>query len=164
MTTAVKGSAAGGKTAWKIFFALMVILAAVWAMFPGIRSNELALGWIGSAWAFCSFWQQQDLEKTRFFFELFNRFNERYNVLNDDLDRIARQDGPLDASDRQIVVDYFNLCAEEFMFYRRGYIPADVWAAWSNGIRYYKGIPRFVTAWREECSTNSHYGFDFDRV
>ena len=164
MTRAVKGSAAGSKVAWKIFGALILMLAVVWALFPSIRGSELALGWIGAAWAFCSFWQQQDLEKTRFFFELFNRFNERYNVLNDDLDRIARQEGRLDASDRQIVVDYFNLCAEEFMFYRRGYIPVDVWAAWSNGIRYYKGIPRFVTAWREECSTNSHYGFDFDRV
>jgi len=139
---------------------LLILLSAV----PDLRSNELVLGWVGSAWALCSFLQAQELERTRFFFDLFNRFNERYNALNDDLDRIVKQEGPLNKPDRQKVVDYFNLCAEEFMFYSRGYIPEDVWRAWRNGMRYYQRTPRIVTAWREERGTDSHYGFDFEDI
>lgn len=157
---------AGGTSpiVWRVFLSLIILLIGLCWVFPILRTSEIVLGWVGASWAVCSFWQQQDLEKTRFFFELFNNFNERYNLLNEDLDQITQRHGPLSTPERQKVVDYFNLCAEEYMFYRRGYIPGDVWTSWANGIRHYKRNPRFVTAWRDERGTDSHYGFDFEAV
>ena len=160
----MKSTSDAGKFALVIFTVSIIVLIILWETIPAIQTGEVVLGWVGASWAVCSFWQQQDLEKTRFFFELFNNFNERYNALNDDLDLITRKDGPLAAPERQKVVDYFNLCAEEYMFYRRGFIPDDVWTSWANGIRHYKRNSRFVTAWREERGTDSHYGFDFETV
>jgi hypothetical protein len=36
---------------------------------------------------------------------------------------------------RNLVIDYFNLCAEEFLWYKKNRIPNDVWSAWKSGIQ-----------------------------
>lgn len=36
---------------------------------------------------------------------------------------------------------YFNLCAEEYLFFDRGIIEKDVWRSWENGILWYLNHP-----------------------
>jgi hypothetical protein len=68
--------------------------------------------------------QNQRIEEARLFKELFSDFNAQYNELNECLNEIA--DLPTDATlsdhQRNRLYDYFNLYAEEYLFYQRGYI------------------------------------------
>jgi hypothetical protein len=100
------------------------------------------------------------LERSRFFCELFNRFNERYNQMNNRLDLIVNGTDIVTPEERGLIVDYFNLCAEEYVFYQRGYIPDDVWVSWRNGMKWYAAKERVLKVWREEKETASYYGFD----
>jgi hypothetical protein len=73
------------------------------------------------ALGFCYFAQQQKLAETSLFKELFTELNRRYDSLNDRLGQIAGN-ATLGAGDRQVIVDYFNLCAEEYLFFSEWYI------------------------------------------
>ena len=102
--------------------------------------------------------QKQRLDELKLFRELFTYFNDVYDELNDHLERIAT-DGQIDVSEnRQRVVDYFNLCAEEFWWYREGYIPDSVWGFWCRGMMYYFDRAEFQKLWNDEKRINSYYG------
>src|SRR2546425_12392987 len=146
---------------WVVFLIALLVGAALYISVQALQRQELALAWIAGWWTFTHFQHQHSLEKSRFFFELFNRFNERYDAMNDRLQIIAESEEFLEATDRAKVVDYFNLCAEEYMFYRRGYIPDDVYRSWRNGMDWYSKKERFVKVWKAERGTQSYYGFEF---
>jgi hypothetical protein len=116
----------------------------------------VASGLIG----FFYFIQKQQLEELELFKELFTEFNARYDKLNDSLNRIALEEPrkPLTEEEKATLNDYFNLCAEEFLFYRRGYIYDEVWRAWSNGMSFYVAHRRIGDKWKEEEKTDSYYG------
>ena len=80
--------------------------------------------------AFCYFVQQQKLAENCLFKDLFTEFNRRYDALNDRLAQIADSSAQLDTADRQTIVDYFNLCAEEYLFFSEGYIHRAAWRSW----------------------------------
>lgn len=63
------------------------------------------------------FVQQQRLAEMNLFWELITAFNGRYDKLNERLMRIRCED---DCTDYQVVWDYFNLCAEDFLFFPKG--------------------------------------------
>ncbi len=110
------------------------------------------------------FVQKQKLEETRLFKELFAEFNERYDKLNESLNQILRAnpDQNLSSKEIDILYDYFNLCGEEYLFYKRGYILPEVWEAWLNGMGIFYGDKRIRKLWQEELETNSYYGFKLD--
>ena len=109
------------------------------------------------------FVQQQRLAEMQLFKQLFVEFNQRYNALNDDLQGVIR-DGVTTEKARMAVLDYFNLCAEEFLFYEEGYIDERVWKAWSNGMRIYFDTPPVAELWSAESRTDSYYGFSPERL
>ena len=108
--------------------------------------------------------QRQKLEELKLFKELFIEFNQRYDRLNDRLDDIARNDDSAEDNDsvRETVVDYFNLCAEEYLWRSRGHIPDEVWSAWKRGMKQYFGKPSFKKMWVEEQGAEHYYGFSPD--
>jgi hypothetical protein len=59
--------------------------------------------------------------------------------------------------------DYFNLCGEEYLFYRRGYIYPEVWKSWVAGMKFYYNDPRIQNLWEEELSSESYYGLDISK-
>lgn len=126
------------------------------------------VGLIGSAIAgilgFYYFVQQQKLVEAQLFKDLFTEFNSRYDQLNGSLARIANQIEPLSGDDRNIIVDYYNLCAEEYLFYRDGYIYRDVWSSWCRGMLWYLGCHRFREVWEDEVKTQSFYGLSLDEI
>jgi hypothetical protein len=58
--------------------------------------------------------------------------------MNEDLNAIVNKQ-PIKSgrSSDQVIQDYLNLCAEEFLWYRLGRIDEDVWISWKRGMDYY---------------------------
>jgi hypothetical protein len=109
--------------------------------------------------------QRQKLQETELFNDLFQEFNSRYDNLNECLLEIKSTDqddesDQLDDEEKSKLVDYFNLCAEEYLFYRRGYIPPEVWRAWREGMRFYMEDQRIRDFWGQEKKTESYYGLE----
>ena len=109
--------------------------------------------------------QRQKLQETELFNDLFQKFNSRYDKLNECLLEIRSTDQG-DESDRlkseeeSKLVDYFNLCAEEYLFYKRGYVPPEVWRAWREGMRFYMEDQQIRDLWKQEKETESYYGLE----
>ena len=101
---------------------------------------------------------QTRLSNDRMTKELYKEFNERYDRLNNKLSQIkSGKDSP---ENRQTIIDYFNLCAEEYYWYSKGRIPCEIWKAWKDGIAFYAGIEIFNELAREEVRHDtSYYGF-----
>jgi len=123
--------------------------------------DEGKIGLIGSVVAgtlgFIYFIQQQKLAETVLFHQLFVAFNARYDKLNDQLVALLPEKS-LSLDQRNIIVDYFNLCAEEYLFYQQGYIPRNVWRSWCRGMAWYLKRHPFKDIWNEEVQSDSFYG------
>lgn len=104
------------------------------------------------------------IENDILFKELFLSFNERYSAETNDLFNELRQDPSreLKPAERNIVIDYFNLCAEEYLWKSKGRIPKDVWIAWRAGIVENLRIPQIKQVFQDETTSEagktSYYG------
>ena len=146
---------------WK-FLALAIVTNGLILYFvPSPKNVELLVPATGAIAAFVYFLYSQHLQETRLFAELFQQFNERYDRLNDKLNGIVsrEQQSLMSAKDRQILFDYFNLCAEEYLYFKSGYIEREVWESWINGMRYYAKSIDIRRLWGEELESGSYYGF-----
>ena len=94
------------------------------------------------------FVQKQKLEESQLFDRLFTRFNERYATLHPALQLAMREEGVLPQSSRDTLSAYFNLCAEEYLFYVEGRILPCVWQSWCRGMREYLNHRRIVESRR----------------
>ena len=85
---------------------------------------ELATAITGTVGGFVFFLYTQHHQTTQLFVSLFDKFNERYDCLNEKLNAIvARGEGSeLQPNDTKALYDYFNLCAEEYLYFKTGYI------------------------------------------
>jgi hypothetical protein len=96
------------------------------------------------------------------FKELFNTFNERYDQrFNDLINRQRIEPKELEDEEKIVIIDYFNLCAEEYLWYKRGRIPKNVWIAWKAGIINNLQLPEINKLWHQEMKGNgiiSYYG------
>jgi hypothetical protein len=126
------------------------------------RQDEQLAG-IGAVLGYIYFAQRQRLEKARLFKELFTEFNKRYDRLNDHLATIGNT-VPLGESLQRKVVDYFNLCAEEHLFYRLGYIDPLVWHSWCRGMLQYLELESVKRLWDSEVATNSYYELTYAAI
>ena len=66
------------------------------------------------------FVQKQKVDELLIFERLFVRFNERYAGLHAALQEISTRTDSLSPSHLETLDTYFNLCAEEYLFYREG--------------------------------------------
>lgn len=137
----------------------LVALGAV-TIGPGIFSQG-ALPSIGVLLGLIYFLQKQKLEETGLFKDLFVEFNKRYDDMNEKLDAITRRDihDPLSDAEKAIIIDYLNLCAEEYLFYRRGYIHPLAWETWRRGMKRLICNNRIFKFASEELKDNGYYGF-----
>eukprot|EP01029_Cantina_marsupialis_P030837 TRINITY_DN8516_c0_g2_i1.p1 TRINITY_DN8516_c0_g2~~TRINITY_DN8516_c0_g2_i1.p1 ORF type:complete len:149 (-),score=21.63 TRINITY_DN8516_c0_g2_i1:42-488(-) len=90
--------------------------------------------------------------------ELFTEFNTRYDKLNNYLAQIVDSDKPVESVDqineRAVVIDFFNLCAEEYFWHKRGRIDKKMWQSWQAGMNYWYNHtnPIIRDLWIEECN------------
>lgn len=136
-----------------------------WNYYKGYDwKSSLAI--LGSLISFIFVVQKQTIDEAKLFKDIFIEFNKRYDRLNAKLNEIKREENrPLYEIEGAVdtLFDYFNLCAEEYLFYKRGYVYPEIWSSWVKGMRIYFGDDRVWKLWLEEQKTESYYGFDFDR-
>lgn len=106
------------------------------------------------------FVQQQRLAEMNLFRELITAFNGRYDQLHARLMGV-RENG---IADYQAALDYFNLCAEEFLFFSEGYINHKVWRSWCKGMLFYLEVEPFDMMWKDLGDRDSYYGLTIEEI
>ena len=154
------------RSAYPWWFCGLAIIALIgFFLLPEqLQSAELLLSVIGGIAAFIHFLYSQHNSNTDRFIKLFQEFNLRFDKLNDQLNKIylSSTSSIADESDLQTLYDYFNLCAEEYLYFKSGYIDQDVWNSWLAGMRYFAENPEIRRIWRREVDQGSYYGFGLD--
>jgi hypothetical protein len=108
--------------------------------------------------------QRQYLDELKLFHDLFKDFNNRYAELTDALLSIVQSEKVDNEQDLRALIDYFNLCAEEYWWYRAGYVPHEVWRSWCLGMLQYIENAPIKGHWEQEVSHGSYYGLTLDRI
>jgi hypothetical protein len=142
-------------------FLVLIILAPI--LYLKGADWKVLLTVVGSLLSFVYFIQKQQLDEAKFLNELFVQFNRRYDDMNEKLnDILENKKGlkELEAHEIDTLNDYFNLCGEEYLFYRRGYIYPEVWKSWVAGMRIYYDNDRIRERWSDELSNQSYYGLN----
>jgi hypothetical protein len=153
------------KSVWTWCVAATAFVVIVYLVLPApYRSSGVLLSVVGSFWALVFYLHRRHAEDARFVKELLTEFNERYDKMATDLQFALSSRGDFERETDLRFVRYFNLCAEEWLFWRAGYIYDPVWQAWENGMRQYSRDPRVIALWKEEEKSNSYYGFKFPIV
>jgi hypothetical protein len=151
-----------------IFVALASLANALVYFFAQTKALELYLPVTVGIAGFTHFLYIQHHKNTQLFVNLFKEFNERYDHLNEQLNAIVENNSEeLTVANIKVLFDYFNLCAEEYLFYKSGYIDKDVWRSWLAGMKYFAHKAAVRNLWESETKENSYYGFSlklFDTV
>ena len=148
-----------------VIIAIASIIAGIcfWVVIGEDLGWKIMLAFSGGGISFFYFFQKQKLDEIRLMKELITEFNSRYDNLNEELNDILRKgdEAPLEQNDHTTLNDYFNLCAEEYLFKKLGYIHPQVWEAWYRGMEIYFKDQRICELWEQEEKTDSYYGFTF---
>jgi hypothetical protein len=147
-------------------FILIIILASVILVLTFWRV-EFAFALLGVV---LSVWTAYHA-KVSHFLECFSRCNKSYSDVNGLLPHLPspRQDhehpGPKD-DPYDAIVDYFNLCAEEYLMHKMGVIPDFVWDVWRAGIHNRALHNDIKAAWvrEKEANCDDYYGFDLGKI
>ena len=100
------------------------------------------------------------LEYDKFFKELFINFNERYDKINNDLIQITNKT-VLTEEQTKLVIDYFNMCSEQYMWEKRGRIPSKIYLSWLDGTMSHLKKEPINALFNQERKDNkgSYYGW-----
>jgi hypothetical protein len=139
----------------------VLVLARSFAL--KIEFTYMLLAAVGGTTAFLYAQHTRDIQLFR---ELFHEFNERYSTLDGALNEILnRPEGQLlNTKDKELLISYFNLCAEEYMYAAVGYIDSRVWDAWHGGMCYFDKDPEIHEFWKDELQQASYYGFTLSPI
>ena len=144
---------------------LLSILAGVGAYYLVDHKAEITLAIIAAGFSLALGLRQSRVENDRIFKELFTMFNEKYDVkFNDTLNNIAlnlHNERPysLSEGEKKLIIDYLNLCAEEYLWYTKHRIDEKVWTAWELGMNYFINLtPIKEVAMKEQEVSGSYYG------
>jgi len=126
--------------------------------------NKLIIGVYGSIITLYYGILKQQLENDKVFKEIFETFNKRYDEnINDTLNKLRNNETLEENSNvKNYIYDYFNLCAEEYLWYKKGRIDKDIWEAWKAGIIENLKIEQVKKLFDEEkcnpLTQKSYYG------
>ena len=151
-----------------VIIAIVPIVAGIcfWFVIDEDLGWKIMLTSFSGSISFFYFFQKQKPDEIRLMKELIADFNSRYDNLNEKLNDILSRKGDeepsmeLDQKARATLNDYFNLCAEEYLFKKLGYIDPLVWEAWYRGMEIYFKDRRICELWEQE-EKDSYYGFTF---
>jgi predicted nucleic acid-binding protein len=144
-------------------FLSLAILAPL--LFAKGTDWKVLLTVVGTLLSFVYFIQKQQLDEAKFSNELFIRFNQRYDELNERLNHIKNKNVSemLESHEFDTLNDYFNLCGEEYLFYRRGYVYPEVWKSWVAGMKIFYDDERIQNIWSKELNTESYYSLNVNK-
>ena|SRR5690606_20556917 len=106
-------------------------------------------------------WLRHKIEHDRMMKELFTEFNSRYDKLNAKLYKIKKKE---DESDQEhiyeiikdskledAIIDFLNLCAEEYYWSKKNRIDKNIWKSWHSGMNYwYNSVATIRYVWDEK--------------
>ncbi len=144
---------------WKIALVACAVGIAAVMLFVERERGTLIIGIVAWGLGFSYFALTQRLQELRLFHQLFTDFNKRYDKMNEKLSDI-RSAERLSAEDKKKLVDYFNLCAEEFLWFEEGYLPPAVWRSWCRGMRSYITKPHIRALWNREVEADRRDYYD----
>ena len=144
-------------------YVVLVMLAMIIAfsiLTMPIANNPLAsyATFAGLALTTIYFVQKQKLEEMKLFKDLFTEFNQRYDCLNGKLSDIRSNKIRDPDKVNKILDDYFNLCSEEYLFYKEGRIHNEAWGSWCRGMKEHLSNDAFNAYWEKAQKENSYYG------
>lgn len=108
--------------------------------------------------------QKNRIEKDRLFKELFESFNNKYNNKLNDIFTQLRLGvvKEINEDEKLLIIEYFNLCAEEYLWYTKKVIPNPVWKSWEAGMKENIKIPQILKIYKTEMENVdtkiSYYG------
>lgn len=114
--------------------------------------------------------RQYKTENDKIFKELFQEFNHKYDVkFNNKLNQIdaliqSNKEVILGEDDVILMIDYLNLCSEEYLWYTKGRIPDIVWTSWENGMIYFFNLPPINDIIISQNSQKTSYYGLFDKI
>lgn len=124
-----------------------------------VPKSEILVGFIGVSIGASISYINYKVADDKLFKELFTEFNQKYDVkFNDALNKITTAT-TIEELDSDLINDYLNLSAEEYLWYKKGRIHEDVWTAWEAGIKFHLNKPaieQFVKL--ETIQRESYYG------
>lgn len=109
--------------------------------------------------------KSQILNEDIIFHQLFRDFNQRYDGLNESLYNIQKDcktfsDLKANPVLHKHLIDYFNLCAEEYYWHKKGRIAIEVWKSWDAGMNdWYSKVPVIREAWDEETQNEGYKSY-----
>lgn len=129
-----------------------MIEGLIWLIATFIRDNKefvaVVAGFVGT---YFTIRRQTRVFQTYVALEFFKRYAEISNGMPDKLRLAKYESTQAPASDNEwkqimrCMIQYGNLCSEEFALWRLGRVPKEVWGIWASGIK-----ENFETAlWRE---------------
>ena len=144
-----------------VTFILFVLVFILWLSVGSLRTLTFLYPAVAGILGLSYFAFKQNLEEICLFKELFGEFNCRYDLINGPLNVV--RNGPINqeltSDEIDLLYKYFNLCAEEYLYYRKGFLYPEVWNAWRNGMKIFAECPRIRSLWETELANNSYYGF-----
>jgi hypothetical protein len=126
--------------------------------------DKLLLGLLGTVATLYFGSIKNRIENDKLFKELFQGFNEKYDSRFNDLINELKDDKTrvLEPFEKNLIIDYLNLCSEEFLWRIKNRIPSEVWKAWKAGIKENLKIEQVKEIYSEETTTKngkvSYYG------
>ncbi len=146
-----------------IIIAIAFIFVVVFYYYGNI-DGKLFLGLLASIASIYLGILKYKIENDKIFKELFTDFNNKYDLKFNDLINELKSDKKreLNQTEINLVIDYLNLCAEEFLWRQKGRIPKNVWTAWHSGILENIKIKQVMELLKNEIITEngrkSYYG------
>ena len=152
------------RSKWTILFILIVLALILIFINEKIEFDAFVASLGGTLTAYFGI-LRQTIDDDKVFRELFISFNSRYSDETNDLLNKLRIDNnySLSEKDQLMIIDYFNLCSEEYLWYMKGRIPVKVWKAWEAGIFVNLSIHKvkeiFFSETKNDKQKTSYYGF-----
>ena len=95
-------------------------------------------------------------EEDRFLKEIFLEYNSKYGRVNEHLKTATEKEdiSQLNSKEINAIIDYFNICAEEYFWYSKGRINDErVWRAWKAGMKYWYKHNIIKEMWKREIQS-----------
>lgn len=152
------------KQNWGFLLTAISFTIVIYLLWYNQIDSTLAIGLLGSIATLYFGVLKYKMENDKIFNELFTSFNQRYDgKLNDLLNTLRLEpEKELSKDYEKIIVEYFNLCSEEYLWYSRNRIPGKVWQAWKAGILENLKIKQVKEVYLKEMGSEnarkSYYG------
>lgn len=146
------------RNSYKLIFTNILFLLIGLTLFYFTKNIEILGAIIATGISLSIGLRNSQAENDRIFKELFQEFNSKYqSKFNKELQKIVNTE--ISTEKEELVIDYLNFCAEEYLWYTKGRIPTKVWESWKNGMIYYFNSPSINEIIQMEFKKkNSYYG------